>query len=103
MKEAQIALLATVATGDAKARAEDDLARVRDALVVAEEAKHKAEAKTSRLEVERMPLLLELGTAKHEVSSLQCQASKDKETMENDYLKALEVIFTYDYRCCMFK
>ena len=41
-----------------KARAEGDLARVQDALVVAEEAKRKAKVKTARLEVERASLLL---------------------------------------------
>ena len=55
-KEAQVARLATIAAGDTKARAEDDLARVQEALVVAEEARHKAEAKTARLKVERMSL-----------------------------------------------
>ena len=89
--------------GDARARVKDDLARVRDALAVEEEAKHKAEAETTRLEVERTSLLLELGAAKDEVSSLQSQAGKDKEAMEEDYQKALEVIFAYDYGCCMFK
>ena len=47
--------------------------------------------------------MLELGAAKDEVSSLQSQASKDKEGLEEDYQKALEVIFAYGYGCCMFK
>ena len=71
------------------------MARVRDALAVAEEAKRKAEAKIARLEVKRTSLLLELGVAKDEVFSLQSQAGKDKESMEEDYQKALEVIFAY--------
>ena len=37
------------------------------------------------------------------MSSLQSQAGKDKEAMEEDYQKALEVIFAYGYECCMFK
>ena len=70
-----------------------------------EEAKHKAknETETARLEVEWTSLLLDLGVAKIEVSSIQLQASKDKEAMEEDYQKALEVIFVYGYVCCMFK
>ena len=75
--------LATVTAGDARAWVEDDLARVRDALEVAEEAKRKAEAETTHLEVGRMSLRLELGAAKDEVSSLQFQAGKDKEAMES--------------------
>ena len=89
--------------GGARVRAEDDLARVRDALAVVEGAKRKAEAETARLEVEWTSLLLELGVAKDEVSSLQSQAGKDKEAMEEDYQKTLEVIFAYGYGCCMFK
>ena len=37
-EEAQIVQLVVVVVGDVKARAKDDLARVRDALAVAEEA-----------------------------------------------------------------
>ena len=37
--EAQISRLASVAAGDAKARAEDEMARVQDALAVADEAR----------------------------------------------------------------
>ena len=55
--------------GDARARAEDDLARVIEALAVAEEAKRKVEAETACLEVEWTSLLLKLGVAKDEVSS----------------------------------
>ena len=40
---------------------------------------------------------------KDEISSLHSQASKDKEAMEEDYQKALEVIFAYNYKCYAFK
>ena len=58
---------------------------------------HKAEAGIARLEVERTSLMLELGEAKDEVSSLHYQACKDKEAMEEDYQKALKLIFSYGY------
>ena len=48
-EEAQIPQLAIVATGDARALAEDDMAKVRDALAFPKEAKHKAKAKTAPL------------------------------------------------------
>ena len=48
-------------------------------------------------------LLLELGAAKDEASSLHSQVGKDKEAMEEDYQKALELIFAYGYGCCVFK
>ena len=82
---------------------EDDLARVQDALVIAEEAKRKVEAEVASLEIEWTSLLLEVGSTKDEVSSLQFQASKDKAIMEEDYQKALKLIFAYDYGNCMFK
>ena len=37
------------------------------------------------------------------MSSLQSQADKDKEAMKEDYQKALEVIFSYSYECCICK
>ena len=46
---------------------------------------------------------MEIGAAKDEVSSLHSQVGKDKEAMEEDYQKALEVIFAYGYRYCVFK
>ena len=72
-------------------------------MAVAKEAKHKAEVKTSCLEVKWTSILLELGAAKDEVSSLHSRAGKDKEAMEKDYQKAMKLIFVYGYRCCVFK
>ena len=51
------------------------------------------EAEVARLAVERTPLLLELKASKNEMSSLHSQMGKDKEGMEEDYQKALELIF----------
>ena len=84
-QEAKVARLAVTTIGDAKARVEDDLARVLDALVAAKEDKRGSEAGITCLAVERMSLLLELQASKDEVSSLHSQASKDKEAMEEDY------------------
>ena len=89
--------------GDEKARAKKELARVQDALAATEEASRKAEAKAARLEVERTSLMLDIRAAKDEVSSLQSQAGKDKEAIEEDYQKALELILSYGYECCAFK
>ena len=98
-EETQLPWLAIVSVGDEKAWVDDNPARVQDALVVAEEARCKGEAKVTRLEVERTSLLLEIRATKDEMSSLHSQASKDKVSMEKDYQKALEPIFTYGYRC----
>ena len=69
-EEAQNARLVVFATGDAKARVEDNLARVQDALVIAEDVRHKVEVEVARLEVEWTLLMLEIGATKDEVSSL---------------------------------
>ena len=79
--------------GDGKALSEDKLAMLQDAREVAEEARQKAEAEAARLEVERTPLLLEIRATKDDMSSLHSQAGMDKEAMEEDYQKALELIF----------
>ena len=102
-QELQVARLTAVVAGDAKARAEDNLTRARDALAVVEEDGRGLEAEVARLEVERTSLLLELEASKDEVSSLHFEAGKDKEAVQEDYQKALEQIFTYGYRCCAFK
>ena len=70
---------------------------------MAEKARRKAESEAARLKFDRTSLLLELGPAKDELSSFQSQVGKDKEAMEEEYQKALEVIFAYGYECCVFK
>ena len=95
--------------GDSRAKLEGGLARVKDALATIEEAgevveeANKAESEAARLEVDRTSLMLELGATKEEVSSFYSQAGKDKDAMEEEYHKAMEVIFSYGYRCCVFK
>ena len=102
-KKAQLARLAAVTAGNAKVLAEDILARVQDALAVEEETRRKAKAEVACLEIEQTSLLLEIGEAKDEFSFLHSQMSKDKEVMEEDNRKALELIFAYDYGYCMLK
>ena len=92
-QKAKVARPTAVPTGDAKARAEDDLTRARDALAATEEDERKLEAEVTRLAVEQMSLLLELEASKDEVSSLHSQAGKDKEAMVEDYKKAMEQNF----------
>ena len=92
-----VACLASRAAGDTKVRAEEDLARVQEALTAMEEGRRNAKAETTCLEVERTSLLLELKATKDEVFFIHSQANRDKEAMEEEYQKALEVIFTYGY------
>ena len=58
------------AAESARAKVESELARVQNALAVSEEARRKAEDEASHLGVERVSLLLELGTSKDEVFAL---------------------------------
>ena len=102
-QEDKVARLAALAVGEAKARAEDDLTRARDALVAVKEDGRWLEAKVAHLTVEQTSFLLDLEASRDEVSTLHSQEGKDKEAMVEDYQKALEQIFTYGYGCCAFK
>ena len=53
-----------MAASEAKERAEDELARMLDALAVAEEDGQELEAEVARLTVERTSLLIELQASK---------------------------------------
>ena len=69
--EALIARMDADAARNARAKVESKLARVQNALAVADEAMRKAEDEVSHLAIERVSLLLELGTSKDKVSALQ--------------------------------
>ena len=79
--EASMARMDAYAVGSAKAKVESELARVQNALSVAEEAKRKAEDEASRLAIERVSLLLELETSKDEMFALQAHALKEKKAL----------------------
>ena len=79
-----MARLVAIVVGEAKARAEDDLTRIRDALATAKEDERRLEAEVARLTNKRASLLLELEASKDEVSALHSQEGKDKEAMVKD-------------------
>ena len=76
--EALMARMDVDVAGSAREKVESELARVQNALAVSEEARRKAKDKASRLAVKRVSLILELGTSKDEMSSLQAHALKEK-------------------------
>ena len=88
-----MAQLAATTSGEAKARVEDDLARVLDSLATVEEDGRKSEVEIVRLAVEKASLLLELEASKDGVLP-SFLGGQDKEAMDEDYQKALELIFT---------
>ena len=88
-KTKQEAKVARLVASEGKARAKDELIRVRDALVVTDVDRRGLEVEVSCLSVEQTSLLLELEASRDEVSTLHSQVGKDKEAMVEDYQKAL--------------
>ena len=100
--EASMACVDADTAGSARAKVESELARVQNALAVSKEARRKMEDDASLLAIERVSLLLELGTSKNKVSALQAQALKEKKALEEAYKESFDVIFNYGYGCCAF-
>ena len=71
-------------------------------MAASEEARRKVEDEASRLAVELVSLLPELGTSKDEASALQAQALEEKKALEEAYKEGFDVIFNYGYACCAF-
>ena len=90
------------AAGNARAKVESELARVQNDLVVAEEARRKADYEISRLVDEQVSLLLEVGTCKDEVSAIRAEALKEKRALEEACEDGFDVIFNYGYDSCVF-
>ena len=91
------------AAGSAKAKVESELARVKNALAIVEEARRKADDEVSRLTYERVSLLLELGTFKDEMSAIRAEALKENKAPMEAYEEGFDVIFNYGYGCCAFE
>ena len=70
--------------------------------MASEEARQKAEDEVSRLSVERVSLLLELGISKDELSALRLEALEEKKALEEAYDEGFDVIFNYGHGCCVF-
>ena len=68
-------------TGSARAKVESELARVQNTLVVAKEARQKADDEVSRMTEKRVSLLLELGTFKDEMFSIRAKALRENEAL----------------------
>ena len=81
---------------------ESVLTGVQHALIASEEARRKAEDEASRLEDERVSLLLELGASKDELTGVRAEASKERKALEEAFDVGFDVIFNYSYSCCAF-
>ena len=100
--DASMARMDANAAGNAWAKVESELARVQNALVVAEKERRKADNEVSRLTDERVSLLLELETCKDEMSAIRVEALKENEALREAYKEGFDVIFNYAYGCCAF-
>ena len=70
------------ASEDAQQNGEFELTGVQHALAALEKARRKEGDEVSRLEDERVSLLLELEANKDELSAFQAEASKEKKALE---------------------
>ena len=100
--EASMARTNADAEQSARVKVESKLVRVQNALAVLEKVRWKVEDEANRLTVERVSLILELGTSKDEMSALQAQSLKEKKALDEAYEEGLDVIFNYGYGCCAF-
>ena len=90
------------AAGSARAKVEFELASIKNALAIGEEARRKADDKVSHLTDERVFLLLEPRNCKDEMSTIRVEALKENEALREAYEEGFDVIFNYGYGCCAF-
>ena len=87
---------------DARLKADSERDAARQALVVAEEARRKAEEENGCLTDERLSLLMELGATKDDFAAFRERTSTEKTTMEGEFDASSDMIFNYGYGCCTF-
>ena len=101
-REASTSRLAAEAAGDAKARVDDELARVRISLISEEERGREAKAEIARLKVEYASLQSSLEEHQREAAVRRSQEEVERKKTKEDYLVCLEDAFVYGYGCCAF-
>ena len=101
-REASTSRLAAEAAGDAKARVDDELARVRISLISEEERGREAKAEIARLKVEYASLQSSLEEHQREAAVRRSQEEVERKKTKEDYLRCLEEAFVYGYGCCAF-
>ena len=82
-----------------RALAEFERGVAHEALAVAGEACRKAEEENNRLKVERLALVMELGTIKDDFAAFREKAVVDRETMEVEFDASSDMLFNYGYGC----
>ena len=92
--------LAVAENARLKAKSESGVAQ--EALAVVGEACKKAEEENSRLENERLTLVMKLGTMKDDFAAFREKAIVDRESMEAEFNSNGDTLFNYGYGCCVF-
>ena len=121
--EAAMEKLMTVGTLNTRAQIESELARVQNALALAEEACRKAEfdhgtaqeafsamreackkaeEENSHSAKEKLALVIELGAVKDDFAAFREKAAADREMMEATFDSRGDTLFNYGYGCCAF-
>ena len=114
--EAVMAKLVTEGAVNTRAQMESVLARVQSALVLAEEARRraefehgaarealkKAEEENDYLADEKVALVIELGALKDDFAAFRDKAAADKEAIEAEFDSSGYTLFNYGYGCCAF-
>ena len=123
LHEAAMARLVFEGDLNTRVQIEAELARVQNALALAEEARRgaerehvatqealaeagvackKAEEENDHLAVEKLPLVIELGALKDEYAAFQEKAAIDRESLEAEFDSSCDTLFNYGYGCCAF-
>ena len=121
--EVAMAKLATEGAFNTRAQIESELARVQNALALAEEARRRAEfdhgaaqealaatgeackkveEENSHLAEEKLALVIELRAVKDDFAAFREKAAADREMMEAAFDSSGDTLFNYGYGCCAF-
>ena len=93
---------ALVVAENARLRAESKRGVAQEALAVAGEGCRKAEEENNRLTNERLALVIELGTIKDDFAAFREKVVADRETMEAEFDASDDTLFNDGYGCCVF-
>ena len=114
--EAAMAKLVAEGAINTWAQLESELARVQSALVLAKEARRraefehgaaqkalkKAEEENDHLADEKVALIIELGALKDDFTTFRDKAAADREAIEVEFDSNRDTLFNYGYGCCAF-
>ena len=87
---------------EARRKTEFDHGAAQEALTATREASKKAEEENSHLAEEKLALVIELGAVKNDFTAFQEKAAADREMMEAAFDSSGDTLFNYGYGCCAF-